>query len=164
MKVTTVKFPEQPVHVEYHDARNWELTEDFRVNVAYQDDVTKYVDSEGDQKKGVYRLGTRPVVIDVPKGFVTDLASVPRVIWNLFPPFGKYTEAAIVHDALYRGQAKFYDCVVASPAPFVVEAYTRKDSDEIFLAAMEALGVSAVTRYILYAAVRTFGGSSFKAQ
>ena len=39
--------------------------------------------------------------ITVPKGFITDLASVPRSFWTIFPPFGKYTPAAVIHDFLY---------------------------------------------------------------
>jgi hypothetical protein len=37
----------------------------------------------------------------VPKGFVTDLASIPRPFWSLLPPNGPYAQAAIVHDYLY---------------------------------------------------------------
>lgn len=40
-------------------------------------------------------------VIEVPAGFVTDLASVPRIFWTLLPPDGKYAKAAIIHDYLY---------------------------------------------------------------
>ncbi|MGT3245452.1 DUF1353 domain-containing protein, partial [Yersinia enterocolitica] len=40
-------------------------------------------------------------VIKVPTGYVTDLASVPRVFWALFPPHGRYAKAAIIHDYLY---------------------------------------------------------------
>ena len=39
--------------------------------------------------------------ITVPAGFVTDLASIPRPLWVLWPPFGKYTRAAVIHDWLY---------------------------------------------------------------
>ena len=38
--------------------------------------------------------------IVVPYNFKTDLASIPRVFWALFPPFGKYIRASIVHDYL----------------------------------------------------------------
>jgi len=34
----------------------------------------------------------------VPVGFASDGASVPRILWSIYPPFGKYLEAAIVHD------------------------------------------------------------------
>lgn len=37
----------------------------------------------------------------VPKGYKTDLASVPRLLWALFPPFGRYAFAAVIHDKVY---------------------------------------------------------------
>lgn len=40
-------------------------------------------------------------IVTVPVGFVTDLASIPRVFWDVLPPFGNYTEAAVIHDFLY---------------------------------------------------------------
>ncbi|ECG8634089.1 DUF1353 domain-containing protein, partial [Salmonella enterica subsp. salamae] len=40
-------------------------------------------------------------VIEVPAGFVTDLATIPRIFWSLMPPDGKYAKAAIIHDYLY---------------------------------------------------------------
>jgi hypothetical protein len=36
----------------------------------------------------------------VPIGFKTDLASLPRFLWAVFPPYGKYLRAAIIHDFL----------------------------------------------------------------
>ena len=53
-----------------------------------------------------YRLITSVSVppYDVPEGFVTDGASVPRIFWSVFPPVGRYFVAAIVHDyALEQG-------------------------------------------------------------
>ena len=40
-----------------------------------------------------------PVV--VPTGFVTDLASIPRVFWSVLRPDGEYAYAAVIHDYLY---------------------------------------------------------------
>lgn len=37
----------------------------------------------------------------VPAGFITDGASVPRVVWTLFNPVGELFEASIIHDYLY---------------------------------------------------------------
>ena len=42
--------------------------------------------------------GGRAVMIVVP--FRTDLASVPRFLSWLFPRYGKYTKAAVIHDYL----------------------------------------------------------------
>ena len=39
--------------------------------------------------------------ISVPKGFVTDLASIPRLFWTIFPPAAAYSYPAIIHDYLY---------------------------------------------------------------
>jgi hypothetical protein len=36
----------------------------------------------------------------IPKDFRTDFASVPRILWALFPPYGAYTRATILHDWL----------------------------------------------------------------
>ena len=40
-------------------------------------------------------------VITIPKGFKTDLSSIPKILWGLFPPFGNFLLAALVHDYLY---------------------------------------------------------------
>lgn len=77
----------------------------------------------------------RPILI--PAGFVTDGASIPRGLWNLLPPFGKYTKAAILHDWLYQ-----------------FGEFTRSQADFIFLEAMKTLGVALWKRQIMYAGVR----------
>lgn len=79
-------------------------------------------------------------VISVPAGFVTDLASVPRVFWTLLPPDGKYAKAAIIHDYLYDNALR-----------------TKKEADKIFLDGMTVLGVPKWKRTIMYWAVRLFG-------
>ena len=39
--------------------------------------------------------------ITVPKGYITDLASVPRVCWTFIAPFD-CARAAVVHDIMYE--------------------------------------------------------------
>lgn len=84
-------------------------------------------------------------VITVPAGFVTDFASVPRGLWNLFPPQGQYSRAAVVHDFLYR-------CTDVD----------RELCDQVFLEAMQLLGVSWLTRRLMFRAVRIWGGIARK--
>lgn len=86
--------------------------------------------------------------IEVPAGFDTDYASVPRLFWSLYPPDGSYTPAAVIHDALYFYQAK------GEGAPRWI---TRAEADRVFLEAMTALGVPALRRRLLYSAVRVGG-------
>lgn len=86
-------------------------------------------------------------LVTVPKNFITDGASVPRCFWNVFPPFGDYFPAAVVHDFLY------------SP---LNEEFTRDEADFIFLEAMHAVGVPWYRRHVIHAAVRAFGWTAFK--
>ena len=79
--------------------------------------------------------------IDVPIGFMTDFASVPRPLWALLPRWGKYGNAAVIHDYCYWEQR-----------------FTRKRSDDIFREAMQVLDVSKWQIFLMYYAVR-LGGS-----
>jgi len=59
-------------------------------------------------KKARYRL-TKPLKVagyTVPAGFVTDGATVPRFLWPLFPPVGRYLAAAVLHDYLLTKQPR----------------------------------------------------------
>lgn len=40
-------------------------------------------------------------VITIPKGFVWDASSTPRLFWWLLPPEGDFELAALIHDYLY---------------------------------------------------------------
>ncbi len=83
-------------------------------------------------------------VIRVPTGYVTDLTSVPRLFWSIFPPHGRYAKAAIVHDWLYDNALR-----------------TKAEADRIFLDGMTVLGVPRWRRWVMYAAVRLFGRGKY---
>ena len=89
--------------------------------------------------------------IRVPKGFITDFASIPRVFWTILPPDGKYTQAAVLHDFLYYKKGKLTNMKLS-----------RKECDGVFLEAMEVLSVSWIKRHTIYRAVRMFGWLPFK--
>ncbi len=78
--------------------------------------------------------------ITVPTGFLTDLASIPRVFHALIPVNGNHRQAAIVHDYL-----------------FVTQQFSRAETDGIFLQAMEDCGVRWSQRWAMYVAVRAGG-------
>ncbi|MGG5931286.1 DUF1353 domain-containing protein [Salmonella enterica] len=79
-------------------------------------------------------------IIEVPAGFITDLATIPRIFWILLLPDGKYAKAAIIHDYLYDNALR-----------------TKWEADRIFLDGMTVLGVPRWKRTIMYWAVRLFG-------
>ena len=78
--------------------------------------------------------------VEVPKGFVTDLASIPWQLWSVLRPDGEYAYAAIVHDYLYWTQDR-----------------TRLMSDEILKSSMEDFDVDKLKLQAIYRGVRAFG-------
>ena len=75
----------------------------------------------------------------VPRGFKTDLASIPKFLWNIYPPHGLYLSASILHDYFCENNWM-----------------SRKDGDKLFLEAMSHSNVSKFTRMVIYYAVRLF--------
>src|SRR5262245_14892327 len=98
-----------PLELEYQDGTNYKLLSPFQY------------DASG-------------FTVSVPAGFVTDFASIPRPLWWLLPPTGKYGKAAVVHDYMYRTH----------------DAYSKEIADATFLEAMGALGVNWLVRYTMY--------------
>lgn len=83
--------------------------------------------------------------IKVPEGFVTDLASTPRIVWSFFPPHGKYAPASILHDYLYT-----------------TGTGSKYSADNTFLEVMTQLEVPYFRRKLVYLAVKLFGKGNFK--
>ena len=80
------------------------------------------------------------MVVIVPRGFVTDFASVPRPFWSLLPRWGKYGPPAVVHDFLYWDQG----C-------------SREQADRIMMLAMKESGVGWFRTGLIHAALRVGG-------
>jgi len=78
--------------------------------------------------------------IIVPEGFITNFASVPRILWPVFPAYGRYGRASVIHDYLYASQT-----------------LSRREADRIFFEAMGVSNVNTLTQYTLYLTVRLVG-------
>lgn len=89
-------------------------------------------------------------LIRVPKSFITDGASVPKSLQWLYNPYGKYINAAVIHDYLYSAYNN--------------TGINRTLADKIFNFIMKKTGVSTNIRRKFYAAVRAFGETSWKAK
>ena len=109
--------------LEFEFIRGLETLKEFRVRIT---------------SDRVFRSMGRSIL--VPEGFITDLASTPRIIWSFIPPFGPWSEAAVVHDRLYL----IGDC-------------TRLEADQILRDIMRQHGVSRYVRSIIYSGVRVGG-------
>lgn len=110
-----------------------------------------------------YRPSNGRDTITVPKGFPTDLASIPRLAWIVLPPDGPWVKAAVIHDFLYTTQGTGY--WKKQPKGITRSShYTREEADWILRDALENRGVPAIWRYIIWAAVRVGGASAWKAR
>lgn len=98
----------------------------------------------------VFEVGKKgPYLVIVPRGFVTDFASIPqplRVFRDLLPTTDRYGIPALVHDYLYWRQ----DC-------------TREQADNIMEIAMMESGVSLLERKLIHEGLRQFGQSAWDA-
>lgn len=80
----------------------------------------------------------------VPKGFITDFASIPRAFWPLFNPIDpQYVAGALAHDFLYSS-----------------EIYTKQIDDLVFKSALEFNRVEQWRVWCMYNAVNWFGKKS----
>lgn len=80
-------------------------------------------------------------VIVIPKGFQTDLSSVPRWLWSFLPSYGVDLIAYIIHDYLYHTQK-----------------YSREFSDREMYLWAKILRDDNIDPWLRYKGVRLFGG------
>lgn len=84
---------------------------------------------------------------DIPSGFETDLASIPKFYWGIIAPHhSALIMPSIFHDYLYRCKNN----------------HNRKFADDVFFYFMRKNRLSVYTSFKIYAAVRIFGGQNFK--
>ena len=87
-------------------------------------------------------------LIRVPKSFIMDGASVPHSLEWLYNPYGKYINAAVIHDYLYSTYNNM--------------GINRTLADKIFYFIMKEIGIDNRTRRKFYMAVKCFGETSWK--
>ena len=87
------------------------------------------------------------VLVHVPELFMTDLASIPRLLTWLIPRYGRHSQAAVLHDWLYRNAG---------------HGYNRRESDRMFYNAMVAMKVRKSRAFVMWAAVRGFGWATWR--
>ena len=118
-----IRFGEGPKVEPVIEQEVWRLIEDFHVEI------------DG-------------ALVVVPKGFLTDGASVPRFLWRIcgHPMTTKRFPIAVTHDFIYAEGL----------------GYTRQEADEIYRDGLIVLGFSSIVADIEYYPIRWFGGSHWE--
>ncbi len=80
----------------------------------------------------------------IPKEFVTDGASVPRLFWWFASPSGDLFEAAIIHDFMYKKAIN-----------------TKVDADHMFKRAAKYYMANRLRRNLAYVMVKCFGKGAY---
>jgi hypothetical protein len=110
--------------------KRWRLEKSFTVTLSNGDEIT------------------------VPKCFKTDLSSVPRFLWPLFPPYGDFLPASIVHDYMY---------IVDYKRDELGTKAARKLADNEMLYLSSCYNPKRpIDNYLRFLAVRIFGGYIYK--
>ena len=88
--------------------------------------------------------------ITVPKGFITDGASIPRLLWRIcgHPMTTRRFPIALIHDWIYT---EYEDLPL-----------TRKDADRIYHDGLRDLGFPEWMAWLEWAAIRLFGGKHWE--
>lgn len=97
----------------------------------------------------------------VPAGFITDFASVPKILWSLIPSTGRYTKAAVIHDYLYSVKGKCGVIVDGICLSLKYITLSRRQCDLILREEMKKAKVGFIKRHLIYWGVRLFGWLRF---
>lgn len=127
----------QPVLSAKND-QYWTLVENFNYSWTFED---------------------RTFSITVNKGFLTDLASVPKIFWPIVAPFGLVNPAAVLHDALYQGNGNILPqdgTFTLNDQPFT-KSFSRDECDRLFLRLCRLSGVPSWRSQVMYWSLKGFG-------
>lgn len=103
----------------------WYLKEELKVDITMNDDLYEVV---------------------IPEGYLTDGATVPRILWSICPKWDQSHKAVILHDYLCE-----YGVIRKNGEMVKID---RERIDLLFLEAMRFEGVSQIKHSMMYAAVR----------
>ena len=98
--------------------------------------------------------------IVIPKGFITDLVSVPRILWSLISPTGSLLIPGLIHDFGYRFG---YLWGVADGTVFKFATEQHKEFwDSLFLIVGKQANHKTLINEIAYFFVSNFGYDSWE--
>ena len=150
-----------PVLYEKYHGKWYILTEDYRLaftlNELYEgrpDLCQRMVTATGVDANTVLE-------IVAPKGFVTDLASIPEIFHNVgLTPTGPWEEAATLHDLLYQKKTTEVP-YLADPLSQLTLHCNKDFADRLFALGLRRSKVNIVLRKAMQQAVVTYGWGAY---
>lgn len=131
VRISTHGLPWWKKTVKYFERRKWEVTEDYILFVPHLD---------------------RTLLI--PKGFIFDGASVPRLLWPIINPTGVLLIGSLVHDFGYR-----YNCLLDENRNIIFDR--EKDQRKFFDEQIRDINIyvngASFMNKAAWAALRAFG-------
>ena len=141
---------------EFQPPKKWKLGRDlvYTTSDLYANEVKALKDVGVE----IVRDTNKTETITVPSGFITDLASTPRILWAFIAPFD-VARAAIVHDLLYKSirQYRWKKGLIEEDKELIENA--KVAADKVFHLAMKDAEpkVSGWKIYSAWKAVDLFG-------
>lgn len=93
-----------------------------------------------------YQSDLLGMTVTVPAGFITDFASIPRAVWAWMDP----------EDPVILFPSALHDY------KYTIGDVSREQADGMLKEGMAICGASAFDQFVVYRAVRLFGGSHWK--
>lgn len=119
------------------------------LNLQYSDYASKLLDRSMWFVTKPFRFYiAKDTYVEVPYGFLTDGATIPRPLWWILPPWGSYGQASVVHDILCRTLEITYQ----DQPKAIDHAY----ADKVFKKAMWRAGTPRWKCNLMYISVRVF--------
>ena len=144
------------IFAEFQPPRKWKLGRDLVYTTT--DLYANEVKALKDVGVKIVRDTNKTETITVSSGFITDLASTPRILWAFIAPFD-VARAAIVHDLLYKSirQYRWKKGLIEEDKELIENA--KVAADKVFLLAMKDAEpkVSGWKIYSAWKAVDLFG-------
>ena len=135
---------------EFQPPKKWKLGRDlvYTTSDLYANEVKSLKDVGVEIKRDTDI--SPEAIITVPTGFITDLASTPRLLWNVIAPFD-VARAAIVHDLLYKAirTYRWQKGLIEEDKELIKNA--KVAADKVFLLAMKD-AEPKVSRWKIYSA------------
>ena len=124
------------ISAEFTPPKTWVLEKDLSFTVGMDHGITEDdIDTLQEVGANVANSGNnRTNEIVCKKGMKTDLASVPRIAWNVIAPWD-VARAAVIHDHLYAVLRQYYNSEDMSKLKW---KRCRKLADKVFLLGMKS--------------------------